>query len=668
MRRFFANSIRSRVLLPAAILAVLILMVWSNSLQSPLVFDDLGSIRDNPTIRSPYKLAELINPPGDGGQTVAGRPLLNISFAVDHWLYGEDYSGYRFTNVMIHIANALMLFAIVRFALRQHVGTIVERRLHRWLPLAISATWSLHPLTTTAVSYLVQRAESLAALFLLITLCAFARSLTSRTAYVWLSLSLLACGAGALTKETIAAAPFVVALYAWIFAPRERLRNRRSLYATYFALLFGILLLVFALTISTGDRAGTASLAIGAESMEYLKSQSWAITRYLHLALWPAQLVFDYGRDLELHNRPDWPIRAAVLLLLFSASAYCCFKRSALGFLGLSFFILLAPSSSIFPLADPVFEHRMYLPLALVVGAAAIMLSRLLGRLFLPLCAVCAASLAFATYDRNQEFKDEIALWKSAIQFSDQNARAHTNLGTLYLARGEVEAALRHLRRSVEIQPTPLRHHNFANALAISGNASDAIPHYLQTLEAEPEFAPSILGLAQAYAASVEHQRAIVRFTKMLQLNPAHYDALQGLAQSQLAQGNTEAAAATFQRICDLHPTSAAAFFDLGDALARLRRFDESKSAFAKATELDPSNAQAFSNLGNIFLLEKSYSEAAVSYEKSLAIAPNAMTHTNLAISLIYSRRIAEAKIQIQKALALDPAYPPALDLIKKLR
>ncbi|MDQ8184035.1 tetratricopeptide repeat protein [Pelagicoccus sp. SDUM812002] len=650
------------------LLALSIFSVWSNSYQSPLVFDDLGSIRDNATIRPPYSLEPLFNPPSEGAQTVAGRPLLNLSLAANYYFSGENYSTYRVTNVMIHLANALLVFALATQLLRL-ASFDEDVRTANWLPFFISLVWALHPISTTAVSYLVQRAESLTALFLLLTLYCFSRSLDSKRPIAWLAVSLVAAFVGSACKETMVATPFLVALIAWSFGqnPDRQAPTRNFQLSIYFGLLFLSILPTILLSQATGDRAETASMSIGIQSLDYLKLQSWAILRYLQLAVWPAGQVFDYGRDIAIPSTLAWMGYGFLIVLGLAFSVYLFLKRRKIAFIALAPFILLAPSSSVFPLADPIFEHRFYLSLACIVALLCLGLHKLSAKATLVLLPIIATLLGLTSHERNKTYQSAIELWQSSLDYSPINARAQTNLGTLLLAEGNYDAAIEHLSKAIEIRTTPLRLHNLANAYALNGQTEIAIPLYTDALISEPNFPAAILGLAEANLAAGDFPAAMESFRKFLEESPDNIPALRGYVRSSLATKDLETAIEAFQRICELSPQNANAYFDLGDTLAQAAQFEKAKSAFLRAIEIEPQHAQALSNLGNLYLMQREYAKATKSYQDAIRIEPNAMSHTNLAISLIYQRRIQEAKTHLESAIELDSNYPPARDLLHKL-
>jgi hypothetical protein len=156
-------------LVAASTIVLAALAAYHNSLEGTFVADDSNSIVKNPTIRQLGRIGEVFSPPRNG-ETVSGRPLLNLSLAINYAIGGLNVRGYHVTNLAIHIAAALALYGILRRtfllpALRDRFG-----RAATWLALAGALWWTVHPLQTESVTYIVQRAESLMGLFYLLTL------------------------------------------------------------------------------------------------------------------------------------------------------------------------------------------------------------------------------------------------------------------------------------------------------------------------------------------------------------------------------------------------------------------------------------------------------------------------------------------------------------------
>ena len=265
------------------------LAAYAGSFSGPLVFDDVGSIADNPTIRHLWPIGPVLSPPA-GGLTVSGRPVLNFTLALNHALGGTRVWGYHAGNLAIHLLAGLTLFGIARRTLRSRPG----------LALAIGLLWTVHPLQTESVTYLIQRAESLMSLFYLLTLYGFIRYAGSqpRAGRGWAGLSLVSCCLlGMATKEVMVSAPVVVFLYDRTFLSgtfRAAWQRRRA----YYLGLAATWILLAGLVIGAGEGAA-APRGLGAGDFlggPFLPD-AWfeAVARYLRLAVWPHPLVFEYG-------------------------------------------------------------------------------------------------------------------------------------------------------------------------------------------------------------------------------------------------------------------------------------------------------------------------------------------------------------------------------------
>ena len=206
---------------------------YNNSLSGPFVFDDLPAIAENPSIRRLWPPSEALVPRLDGGLTVSGRPLVNLSLAINYAWSGDKAWSYHLVNLLIHVSAGLALFGIARRTFSQPglVGRFGDAAL--WLAFSVALIWLLHPLQTESVTYVVQRAESLMGLCYLLTIFCFVRSIESLRSGYWLGLSLTACLLGMAAKEVMVSAPLMVFLYDRTFVAGsfgEAWRRRRVYY------------------------------------------------------------------------------------------------------------------------------------------------------------------------------------------------------------------------------------------------------------------------------------------------------------------------------------------------------------------------------------------------------------------------------------------------------
>ena len=336
------------------------LAAYHNSFSGPFIYDDAPAILDNPSIRHLWPIWQPLCPPHGEGLTIEGRPILNFSFAINYAVSGTRVWSYHALNLIFHLLAGLALFGIVRRTLERGA----RGGSPALLGLGVALLWTVHPLQTEAVTYVVQRAESLMGLFYLLTLYGFVRATAepSRRPLLWFGLSWLACLFGMATKEVMITAPVMVFFFDRTFVAGSfaaAWRRRRS----YYLALAATWLLPIALVASTGgNRSGSVGFGAGVSWGAYVLTQFQAIVTYLRLAFWPHPLVFEYGTFWVSFGRMA-PC-GIVVGLLAAATIWALVRRPALGFLGFWFFGILAPTSLAPGTTQMIVEHRMYLPLA----------------------------------------------------------------------------------------------------------------------------------------------------------------------------------------------------------------------------------------------------------------------------------------------------------------
>ncbi len=612
----------------AIVLAVL--ATWWTSLPAPFELDDHESILANATIRR-FPSLDWLHPPASGGETVSGRPVLNLSFAINHALHGLDVRGFRLTNMFIHAAAALALFGIVRRTLARADRNDTAAR---EIALVVALIWALHPLQTAAVTYVVQRAESLAGLFYLLTLYGFIRAAERDDARPrWFVVSALACWLGVLTKETVATAPLVVFLYDRAFVSgswRAAWRNNGRLHA----MLVASWIAVAALALGHEGRGGSAGLDTSIAPVTYFLTQCEAIVRYVRLAFWPAGQVFDYGVPTVASVSEVW-MQLALLAIAGGATVWLIVRNHAAGFAGACFFLLLGPSSSFVPVATQTMaEHRMYLALAPIVvvvvcGGRLTPLPKGIGALA---AMLVMASLAIATVARNGVYRSEIALWRDTARKRPENPRAQHNLGRALHEAGEVEPAMAAFRRAIAVQPNhAFAHFSLGTILASRAEWEGAMKHLRAAVEADANDTAARMNLGRVLMQLGRDDEARVQFQAAVREDPHLAPAQRALGHLLAKVGELDGAAEAYQAALNVEP-SVEAHFALGNLLARARRIDEAMTHYRSALELDSEHVGARNNLANALFVSRRFEEAAREYEEVLRRDPqNATVRENLA-------------------------------------
>jgi Flp pilus assembly protein TadD len=581
-------------------LLVAVLAVYHAVWRAPFVFDDHAAIVANPSIRSVWPLSGPLSPPA-GGLPVSGRPVPNLTLALNYAGGGTAPAGYHAVNVALHGLAALVLFSLVQRTLRRPAIPERVRGGAAEISATVAVLWALHPLATAAVAYTSQRTEVLVSLFLLLTLDAFARAAERAPARVgWAIVSVAACLLGMASKEVMAAAPLLVLLYDRTFVAGSFAAAWRARWRLHVALMATWGLLAW-LVVESAGRGGTAGFATGAAPLSYALTQTEAIVRYLGLVAWPSPLVFDYGVPLTTDWRVFLPAGLLVVLLV-GLVGVGLWRRPALAFPGAVFFAVLAPSSSVVPITTQTMaEHRMYLPLAAILMLVAVAWHAWLGRRALILSAAVAVALGAATFARTLDYASAEALWRDTLAKRPDNARAHNNLATVLFERGDLAGGLTAAGQAVRLRPDYAdAHRNLARALLLSGRVSEALAHAEHAQRIDPASVAgqalldeARLAVAEASLQADRPREAIAAFEAVIRSQPRLARAHAGLGLALLLEGRSTEALASLDAALALEPPTPQRLTSRALALLDLGRVVEARAALVEALRLDPNHAPA---------------------------------------------------------------------------
>lgn len=558
--------------LAVLLLAAAALAAYWSGLRSPFVWDDDVAITTNQSI---HQIADSLNPPAE--TPVAARPLVNLSFALNY-AFGElDPVGYHVVNLAVLVASALLLFGLVRRTLARPLKTATESSLTA-ISLVPALLWVLHPLLSETVYYTTQRTESLMGMFYLLTLYAAIRARAKKRGGKWTALAVLACAAGMATKESMVTAPIAVVLYDLIFefhSPREAWKARRGLY-----LGLALTWLELAAIIYKWPRSTVGVASVG--PLTYLYNQAQMIARYLWLTVWPHALVIDYGLPRQLHLT-DVVLPGALVVALLALTIVALVRWPRTGFLGAMFFLTLAPTSSLIPIASEVgAERRMYLPLAalsVLAVLAAIRFERVASRkAAIGLLMLATFALAARTAYRSREFESALVLWQTSVERWPQG-RSRFALGTQLMDAGRHEEAEAQLRLATADYPDAKA--GLGTVLLLQGKMDEGIgvlDAFVQENPSLPNRIPARVLLAQAHRAVAEREltsrnapAAEKAARQSIALDATNADAHNLLGAALASQGNLRAAIPEFQAAVRINPKHEVALKNLAQAIAMAR-------------------------------------------------------------------------------------------------
>lgn len=566
---------------PIVVIVVAALAAYWPSFGGAFVYDDLANIVDNPVIRQVWPATPWLD--------VGRRPLVSLTFVLNYAYGGLDVTGYHIVNFAVHACVCLALYGVVRRACG--LKGMAEGS-SRALAFSAALLFAVHPLGTQGVTYVVQRSESMMALFYVLTIWALARAGGSSRAWVWLGVSVVCCALGMASKAVMVTAPLAALVFDRLFVAsswRELVRSRWWYYA---GLLAAASILVFwdvveGIIQPPPEYEATVGFAYeGITPIEYLLAQGGVILHYLKLVFVPTGLRIDYAWDRPASAAQALPSVAAVGSLVIMSVWFALVKRRAWAFCALAFFLILGPTSSFVPIKHLAFEHRMYLPLAcvLVLGVLGIRaVARRAGwradAVTVAVCVALSVPLGVLTFARNAQYRDPHAFWERNVALEPDSPAAWTNLANEQRKAGDLGEALSSYRLAAGLDPGVssrwVRVGLLASELGDQPLALSSITRAVEQIDAK---------VARSHP---DLQRVLRREQRFV------WTSFAGVL---LRDGRREAARAAFERAIEIDSDEipgaerAVAFAGLGSLYQTDRDFERAVELFREAVRNDPGN------------------------------------------------------------------------------
>jgi tetratricopeptide (TPR) repeat protein len=668
-----------------AILAAAVWVVYGPALDAPFLFDDVGSIAKNESIKKLWPLAgesggfgPLTPPPYF---SIAGRPLVNLTLAINYHFGQLDPRYYHLFNILVHFLSAVLLAAIVRRTLCLDCFGGRFDSAAGPLALAVALVWALHPLQTEAVVYVTQRTELLMGFFYLATLYGSLHYWTAESSAgrgTWLIVATIACMAGMACKEVMVSAPLVVLLFDRAFVSGSLGRAMRNSWPLYVGLALGWC--VLAALNYNGPRSSDAGFHLGVAAQAWWFTQAKVLLMYLKLAIWPWPLVIHYEMPYLESIAVAWPYLLPVALLAVATLVLLWRNRPA-GYLAASAWLILSPTLVVPITTEVAAERRMYLPLAalvaLVVVGGCYLLQRLAGAVAgdrsiantrrWPVGATVAAALCWAlplsavSVRRVEAYQDNVTIWSDAAAIQPENTVVRTNLGLALFDAGEALGAIDQFQRVLTIKNDPEAHTNLGRILLKSGRAPEAVEHYQAVVLLKPAAAESHYNLGIALLQGGRLHDAVDECAKAVHLKPDSAEAQYNLGVTLLSAGRALEAIPRFQEALRLRPNYVEAMLGLGNALYEVGRTQEAVDQFEQAVRLEPEAAEPHANLGAARLRMGQAQAAIDQFQQAVRMqADVAESHYNLAMALVLNGQPGEAADQFELAVRLKPEYAEA--------
>lgn len=554
-------------LLTQLLIAGVGLICYANTFSAPFYFDDFSCIVENPVIHDLGNLSKLGNYwqlgiVEDIRNNIVTRFVTYLTFAANYRLHGLEVAGYHLVNTLIHIANALLVYQLVRLLQR---AKPVRAAGIDCLALVAALLFVAHPVQTTAVTYIAQRFALLATFFYLGALITYARAASAadrRSRRTFYTVAFITTLLAMFTKEIAFTLPVMIALYDLAFLDGERILRLKRL-TPILATLILVPATVMTLAALSGNTGGSVGKALDLATLsgqtvsrwEYFITQWRVIVTYLRLLLLPVSLNFDYDYPIytTIFHREVFLSGLLVGALSLSGISLLLFNRyrkyydpalRLVGFGLLWFFLTLSITSSIIRLDDIIFEYRLYLPSVGFITAAVALGDWGLRRLdtsmhlawgrwvTLLLCVALVGGMGVATILRNHIWSDPLRFWHDTAEKSPNKSRPLTNLANEYAMQGRFQEALPLFVKAKALDPQAwIPPYQIGQIYLVFNQPAAAIDELTQAVRINAENHPTWLALGYAYMQLGMLQDAANAYQQVLTLNPADSTARQELEQ-----------------------------------------------------------------------------------------------------------------------------------------
>ena len=609
--------------------------IYSNALNGPFLFDDSIFVVNNIAIRDITEVSKIWN-------ALLPQPSRFVglyTFALNYHFHELDVFGYHATNLAIHIIVSCLVwwFALMILSTEKVKRSGLVKH-EEYVAFFAALIFCVHPVQTQAVSYISQRAASLATLFYLLSACLYVRGrLTKNNMAVS-----AACFAGAIvsgllgmfTKEVVITLPISILLFEYFFLLKKR---EDPLSATEKGVLIFsvIIILSFMLVIPYLFKMGVINMFFGAKPSQshqgdiitfwkYELTQLRVLSLFIKLMVVPLGQNFDYDFVLSRSLFEPKTFLCFIFVILFGIFAVKSKKKNMLVSYGM-FWIFVTYSANLIPRANVIFEHKLYLisiGFCFAISAGLYYAVRDLKK-FVWVMAAIAVVLSFLTYQRNKVWGNEFLFWSDVVKKSPNKARPHNDLGLAYFKKGDYDPALEHYNRAIELDGTIEEAYNNRGVVYTKrGQDELALEDFNKAISIRPRYADALNNRGVIYKRKGMFDLALRDYVEALRYNMAYPDIFFNIAVIYEKKGRLDLAERNYDKAISLDRYKADAYNNRSIVYSKAKRYEDAMSGFDKAISIKPDYFEAYNNKGSLLFLKGDYDGAVKNYSKALEINP----------------------------------------------
>lgn len=579
-----------------AIIVCVVVLAFLPGLGGEFVnWDDTTHVLENPAVRS-FDLRAMFR------ETVHKIyiPLTTLSFAVEHKFFGYDPFVYHLNNLLLHIANVLLVYAVA-----QRLGSSV------FAAFFAALIFGVHPMKVESVAWVTERKDLLYAFFYLIAIHLYIGYLKSKS---WRSyIGFLVCGIFSLLAKPMALSlPLVVFLLDWFYRRDFTFRSFAEK-VPLLAAFIPITWLTYALHVRNPVK----------DPVEAILMWTWSFVFYIWKFIWPDPLVPVYPVSEPVgFGNPQYLVSllifVAVCLGVILSSKYRLWVFSV-GFYILSIFFLLRfdPKTDIHVVAD----RFMYLPclgFCLLAGLGAEFVVKhvrsrhvrweIMIKSLLWLTVFC---LALKSIEQSRIWNNSLTLWTHVIKHNPRSFLAYNDRAVVYIVKGQHDLALADYSAILRFDPENAdAFYNRGLLFKKIGRFRSAIDDLTEVIRLYPHYEKAYDHRARAYEALGQQDMALADYTRAVNCSPAYPDGYMNRGNIYNHRGDLKAALSDYQRVIELEPSNARANNNLGTVYAKLSNDQLAMAQFNKAIELEPEHSEAYYNRSVIYKRRGEFAEA----------------------------------------------------------
>jgi len=597
-------------------------------------------------------------------------PLTWMTLGLDYLLWGMNPVGYHLTNLLLHAANAVVFFFVVRRLLARALPSPSEHGYALAVSSGVAAlVFAIHPLRVESVAWVTERRDVLSGLFYLLTILLYLRAREREErgrGWYWLSVAAFVCAL--LSKSMVVNLPVVLLILdvyplrrlggavGWLSESARRVYVEKIPFVLLAAGASAIALMAqlsHDTMVSVVQLSGLGRLAVSAYGLSF----------YLWKMVAPVNLSPLYELPPTVNPwAPPFLLSYGVVVAI--TAIVLAFRRRVPGLPAawVAYIVVLLPVLGIFQsgpqIAADRYTYLASLGWAILVSAGVLSHWRRRPFLFTGLAACVLFGLGILTWNQVQVWRDSEKLWTHALATYPKSSIAENNLGNVRADQSKLAEAIEHYRQALDINPEHASaHYNLGNVLAQQGMLAEASEHHRQALRLKPDYADAHNNLGNVLAQQGMLAEASEQYQRALQIRPDDADAHNNLGTALAQQGKLSEAVDHYRQALEIKPDFAKAASNLGSALAQQGKLSEAVEHYRRALKIKPDYAEAHNDWGVALARQGKPAEAVEHFRRALEIKPDfAKAASNLGLALAQQGKLAEVVEHSRRAKDAGPS------------